>query len=474
MSLFRRKTPTSSEAAPAAANKPGSGVKFDVPAVHSPMKARDRHEQHRTATPLELLFDLCIVVGVNSIAVAFAASLSRGDNLGHVVFGYFTGTFGLWFSWLAYVWFASGFGTDDALFRLGTLGQMVGVLVIANGIPSVFNSKYYATKDFTEVIYGFIIARVFYVVLFRLRAAYQDPTHRKSNLKHAAFTLLLQVLWVSIMYFPQGTAWTIATLAVMGSLEFLLPFLAESGNEKPTPFHPHHIAERYALLTIIIFGEGILAISIATKLALKGEGLNTELIKVGLGGLVILFVLWWMYFLAPFGALLHHRPQASFIWGYTHFFIHASLVLVASSLGFAAEISGHFSSPHERRASSSSDTASTGPAQSTLESQAMILTAVGISLYLISLNLLTSFLMGFRLGYFLTKVFVSVSCLLIAIFLTGHVTVGETLLVMCVPVLIQLVLTLVGSGQNEFTDEAVVKDDSDSVLGESDDFVAAV
>ena len=51
-------------------------------------------------------------------------------------------------------------------------------------------------------------------------------------------------------------------------LELLVPVVAERGR-RITPFHPHHIAERYALLTIIVLGEVILASVQAVQGALE-------------------------------------------------------------------------------------------------------------------------------------------------------------------------------------------------------------
>ena len=45
------------------------------------LRGRDIHEQHRTATPLELLFDLTFVVGV---ALA-AAQLHHAEGAGHLL-----------------------------------------------------------------------------------------------------------------------------------------------------------------------------------------------------------------------------------------------------------------------------------------------------------------------------------------------------------------------------------------------------
>ena len=49
---------------------------------------------------------------------------------------------------------------------------------------------------------------------------------------------------------------TFALFAVLLAVELAGPFIAE--RKAPTPWHPHHIAERYGLLVIITLGEVII------------------------------------------------------------------------------------------------------------------------------------------------------------------------------------------------------------------------
>ncbi len=60
----------------------------------------------------------------------------RGSRLGRAgrvpqVFA----AFAIWWAWMNFTWFASAYDTDDVAYRLLTLLQMVGVLVLALGIP---------------------------------------------------------------------------------------------------------------------------------------------------------------------------------------------------------------------------------------------------------------------------------------------------------------------------------------------------
>ena len=43
-------------------------------------------------------------------------------------------------AWINFAWFASAFDTDDWLFRILTMVQMAGVIVLAIGLPPMFAS----------------------------------------------------------------------------------------------------------------------------------------------------------------------------------------------------------------------------------------------------------------------------------------------------------------------------------------------
>ena len=47
--------------------------------------------------------------------------------------------FAIWWAWMNFTWFASAYDTDDAPYRVLTLVQMAGVLVLAAGVPTAFD-----------------------------------------------------------------------------------------------------------------------------------------------------------------------------------------------------------------------------------------------------------------------------------------------------------------------------------------------
>ena len=142
------------------------------------MSGRDPAEAHRAATPLELLFDLCFVVAVAQAASAFHHDLADGA-FGHGLFSYLVVFFTIWWPWMNFTWFASAYDTDDVPYRLLTFVQIAGVLIVAAGVPRVFEEL-----DFSITVVGYVIMRIALVGQW-LRAARQDPTGRPVALRYA-------------------------------------------------------------------------------------------------------------------------------------------------------------------------------------------------------------------------------------------------------------------------------------------------
>jgi low temperature requirement protein LtrA len=104
-----------------------------------PLSGRDPNEARRTATPLELLYDLTFVVAFGTAADQLAHYLAEG-HLGPAIGGFCLAVFAVSFAWMNYSWFASAYDNDDWVFRVATMVQMVGVIVLSLGIPEMFAS----------------------------------------------------------------------------------------------------------------------------------------------------------------------------------------------------------------------------------------------------------------------------------------------------------------------------------------------
>ncbi|MEV0346577.1 low temperature requirement protein A [Nonomuraea sp. NPDC050680] len=291
------------------------------------MAARDLGEPHRVSSPLELLFDLTFVAAVSQIVGRLAHATEQGHGL-EAVGPFLMVFFAIWWAWMNFTWFASAYDTDDVPYRVMTLLQMAGVLVLAAGVPAAVEG------DFTIVTIGYLVMRVGLVSLW-LRAAVAHPEGRATALRYAIGISFVQVLWVSKLALPGGgPVWLFIACAL---LDLSVPPIAERTGS--TSWHPHHIAERYGLFTIILLGESVLAATNAVQGAVA-HGLSVSLVVIAMAGLVILFALWWIYFSEPAGDGLEERREQSFIWGYGHYLIFAALAALGAGLEVAVASAG--------------------------------------------------------------------------------------------------------------------------------------
>jgi len=284
-----------------------------------PIGPRDPGEPHRAATSLELLFDLCFVVAVAYAGAGLHHAIAD-NHAGTGIASFLTVFFAIWWAWMNFSWQASAYDNDDGPYRLAVMVQITGCLIIAAGIPRAFD-----LRQFDVVFVGYLVMRAGLVFLW-LRAARAHPACRKACLRFAAGVTLAMLGW-SVMLFTGK--WPLWGWWFMALVEMSVPVWAERA--APTPWHPHHIAERYGLFTIIVLGESVLAATHAVREGVEGHGYSAALLALIGGGLVILFSLWWVYFAKPAHRFLTSN-RVAFMWGYGHYCIFAATAAVGAGL----------------------------------------------------------------------------------------------------------------------------------------------
>ncbi|MDT0221903.1 MULTISPECIES: low temperature requirement protein A [Gordonia] len=306
----------------------------------STMRLRDPAEPGRTASTLELFFDLVFVVAVSIAAVQLHHALTENHIVDGVV-SYAFIFFAIWWAWMNFTWFATSFGTDDWLYRVLTFVQMAGVLVLAAGIEPAF-----VDHEFTLVVFGYVVMRVAMVAQW-LRASGSAGDRRRTTRLYAAGIAVVQILWLLWLFVPSGAAATIGFVMLVGA-ELAVPVVAEKqGN---TPWHPHHITERYGLFTLILLGESLLASSNAIIEALHNEQELAPLISIAILTFIATAALWWIYFWPP-----HHRAIGSLAdslrYGYVHYFVFAAAGAFSAGIEVEIDVLTHHSELTETQAS---------------------------------------------------------------------------------------------------------------------------
>lgn len=305
------------------------------------MSGRDPHETNRVATPLELLFDLTFVIAFGSAASELAHALAEGHIRAGLASFVFV-TFAVCWAWVNFSWFASGYDTDDWVYRLMTMLQMVGVIILALGIPPVYASiERGAHVDNRLMVAGYIVMRIAMVAQW-IRAARQDPDSRRMCLTYAVTITVAQLGWVGIAIAETSVPVTFLLAALMTLVELAGPWIVERRNGNNSPWHAHHIAERYGLLTIIALGEGVIGTVASLSAIVTAQGWSVDAVLVAVAGTGLTFGMWWIYFVVPSAHLLHAQRDKAVPFGYGHIAVFTSIVATGAGLHVAAYyIEGH-------------------------------------------------------------------------------------------------------------------------------------
>jgi low temperature requirement protein LtrA len=299
------------------------------------MDGRDPHEIGRAATPLELLFDLTFVIAYGVAANELAHALAE-DHVRTGLIGFAFAGFAITWAWINFSWFASAYDTDDWIYRVTTMVQMIGVLILALGLSDMFAGLEKDQVDNKFMVIGYVVMRIPMVAQW-LRMAREDPLRRPVSMIYVGTITVSQIGWCALLIPDLSVAAFFLVAAVPTAIELAGPVVAER-RYSGTPWHAHHIAERYGLLVIIALGEGMIGTmaSLSAIVGPGGPGWSLDVAVLGVAGVALTFGIWWTYFVVPCGDLLHAHRERSFGWGYGQVPIIAAVVAVGAGLHVAA------------------------------------------------------------------------------------------------------------------------------------------
>ena len=280
---------------------------------------KNKNEEERHATWLELFYDLVFVVTVSQLSHYLFHDVSLSN-----FFGFLFLFIPVWWSWIGTTFFATRFYSDDLGHRLLLLLQMGGAGAMAINISGAFNN----TFSGFALSYAFmrLILVIEYVRVFR--------TIKSSNSanplvkRYIIGFSIAAIIWLISAFVPfteiRFALWVIGLI-----IDFATPISISKLTSKFAP-HISHLPERMGLFTLIVLGESIVGIV---------NGMTEQIwdvysvIEASLG-LCISFSLWWLYF-DSIGRLpiqiLREKGRISLylIWLYTHF----PLVVAITAVG---------------------------------------------------------------------------------------------------------------------------------------------
>ena len=268
-----------------------------------------RHTQ-RSVGWLELFYDLVYVATLIQIGNFLS------DNHTLLGFGQFLVMITVvWWAWTGETFYQNRHVVDDLWHRVLVFTQMFAVATIGLSVSEAFGDLY---VQFTLAY----VATRFVLILMYVRVMNKFPeTNELTRLYLIGFSTGT-LIWLGSLLLPAEYHW-VGWLIGIG-FELAVPFFSSVQDEqRQSGIDYHHVSERFGIFTIIVLGEAFV------KILDDAQGLKMGISQVqfSIGGLLVLYSLWWLYFNDTAGKVidLQHRVKP-FAWIYSHLPLAASLV----------------------------------------------------------------------------------------------------------------------------------------------------
>ncbi len=291
---------------------------------HPPKLRREECEDgERSATWLELFFDLIFVVAIAQLAHNFQQDFSL---MGLAKLGILFVP--VWWCWVGATFYDTRFDNDGLVDRLITLIQMAIAASMAANIHHALDSS---SIPFSL---SYIAFRAVLVCQY-LHAGYHVPPARHlTNWYAAGFTISL-LFWLASVFVPLPWRFIFWGLGLL--IDLVTPLTAGQRVMKVPP-NMAHTTERIGLFTIIVLGESIVAV----VGGVSEKEWTPMSIAIALLGLSIAFSFWWMYFdtveESPLHAMKKGKMKVALIWLYSH--LPLAIGLTATGVGVEKMIHG--------------------------------------------------------------------------------------------------------------------------------------
>ncbi len=274
-------------------------------------------EGHRTATWLELFYDLAFVAAVAVLGVRLAGVDQAGG-----VWVYLGFLLLIWWLWVSHTFYADRYDTDDLIYRILATVQLVAVAVIAASLTGD------AVSTFAFAV-GYTLARLVLLAMY-WRARIHVAETRVLVSGYLVGFGLGATLWAVSILTPEPARYALWAAAFV--VDLATPWVMRREQAR-VPLDVSHLPERFGLFTILILGESI----VATVAGLSHGEWTSVTIFAAVMALVVATAMWWLYFDNVEGMVVRRDPNQSrnwrpTVWIYSHFGIAAGLGITAIGL----------------------------------------------------------------------------------------------------------------------------------------------
>ncbi len=290
---------------------------MNIGRISPPRLRTQEQEEKRTATWLELFYDLAFVV-----AVAVLSARLLGDITLVGVASYFAYFALLWWLWASHTYYADRYDTDDLIYRILASAQMVTIVVVAASLSGETQS----TAGFAA---GYALARILLVLMYS--RAYRHVHQTRDLVRGYLLGFgIASAIWTVAIFVPENLRFVLWAVAL--TIDLATPWVMRKEQAK-VPLDVSHLPERFGLFTILVLGESIAAV--VAGVTHNGWAPATVIGLVASIGIATAF--WWMYFDNARGGIVRRdasvrrtwRPTG---WIYTHLPLAAALAALAVAM----------------------------------------------------------------------------------------------------------------------------------------------
>lgn len=302
----------------------------------SPPQLRTKEDEGgRTATWLELFYDLAFVVAVAVIAGRLLNDVSGPGVASYI--GYFAL---LWWLWASHTYYADRYDTDDLVYRVLAAGQMAAVVVIAAALSPGEASS---TEAFA---FAYAVSRILLLVMYW--RAYRHVTETRTLVRGYLIGFgAAALVWTASALVPDSMR--VSLWAVALTIDLATPWIMRKEQAR-VPLDVSHLPERFGLFTILVLGESIAAVVMGLGHS-EWAVLPTVTAALGVG---LATALWWLYFDNARGSVVRRdasvrRTWRPTVWIYSHFPLAAALAASGVAMELGVADAGHGPMPSQDR-----------------------------------------------------------------------------------------------------------------------------
>lgn len=266
----------------------------------------------RHATWMELFYDLVFVVAVAQLAARLKHHLGWADLGGFALLAV-----PVWWSWIGLTFYLNRFDPEDTGHRI-----LLGISMLASAALAVNVADGLGASS--AGFAGAYVAGRLVLVLLYWRVARSVEVARAFALRYALGFTAAAALWAASLAVP--APWRFALWGVGFVIDFGTPLSARALQAK-LPLDVSHLPERFALFTLIVLGESVVAVCDG----LAGRSWDASSLVASLCAFVLAFSIWWLYFDRIEGTAVRRVRVAGQVWVYAH--LPLSMGLAAAGAG---------------------------------------------------------------------------------------------------------------------------------------------